>query len=149
MTQQNQTEKLSGLATINQTVAGGIGALHLRVRVEEFEYRFLFTGQDFFRIVSGQRAQGYDRDAYDERVHPIRATPAGDMIIFEVFGHYFYRASLEEIKNLWSFETPCVQIMGSFQANGSRLEEIAIRGMKKVLCPDKFPPTNRAEGVPA
>lgn len=50
-------DHLSGVATISTLVKDGLGALHLRLQVANEETRFMFSGLDYSRLISGKRSE--------------------------------------------------------------------------------------------
>ena len=106
-------DHLSGVATISTLVKDGLGALHLRLQVANEEIRFMFSGLDFSRLISGKTIRGFERDNFDECAYPIVAKRLGSYAVFEVYGVYSFFCRFEDLKALWSFTQPLVLISGS------------------------------------
>ena len=106
-------DHLSGVATISTLVKDGLGALHLRLQIAGEEIRFMFSGLDFSRLISGKTIRGFERDNFDECAYPIVAKKLGNYAIFEVYEAYSFFCRFEDLKDLWSFAKPMVLISGS------------------------------------
>jgi len=106
-------DHLSGIATISTQIKDGLGALHLRLQIEGEEIRFMFSGLDFSRLISGKMIRGFERDNFDEEAYPIIAKRLGDYAVFEVYGVHSFFCRFENLKALWSFTDPLVLISGS------------------------------------
>ncbi len=131
---------LSGIATISTKVSDGLGALHLRLQVDQEEKRFMFSARDFSRLVCGQKIRGYDRDDFDERSHPITAMKIGDLAVFEVYGSHRFEVSFSDLQDLWSFAQPSLFVSGSsWMPRTETLIKIATRAMDRLSPADLFP----------
>jgi hypothetical protein len=136
----SEMEHLSGIATISQTVENGLGSLHLRVQVEDQELRFMFSAEDFSRLISGKMIRGYDRDDFDEEVNPVIAKRLGNYAMFEAYGIYSYHCRFSDLSDLWSFKKDHILISGKYTMTRSEtLVAIAKNAMTKLVCPDRYP----------
>lgn len=140
MTQTLKLSHISGIATTSTKVSDGLGALHLRVQVEEDEKRFMISARDFSRLVCGRKVHGYDRDDFNEQDHPITAMKIGDMAVFEVYGTHRYETSFADLQDLWSFRKTSLLLSGSsWMPRTETLIKIAIRAMDRLSPADLFP----------
>ncbi len=135
-----EMEHLSGIATVSTKTAEGLGALHLRVQVEDQEVRFMFSAVDFSRLVSGKMIRGYDRDDFNEESNPITAKKLGDLAVFEVYGTHRYQMPFSHLRDLWSFEKQSILISGpATMTRTETLIRIAQRAMDRLSPADLFP----------
>ena len=131
---------LSGIATVSTKIAGGLGALHLRLQVEQDEHRFMFSSRDFSRLVCGRTVRGYDRDDFSEDSHPITGMKIGEMAVFEVYGSHRYEVPFSELQDLWSFTKPSLFVSGPAQMTRTEtIIRIATRAMDRLSPADLFP----------
>lgn len=131
---------LSGIATVSNKIAGGLGALHLRLQVDREEHRFMFSGRDFSRLISGRKVRGYDRDDFNEENNPIIAMKIGDLAVFEVYGTYHYEVPFSDLQDLWAFNKPSLLISGpATMPRTETLIRIATRAMDRLSPADLFP----------
>lgn len=136
----SEMNHLSGIATISTLIKDGLGALHLRLQVENHESRFMFSGLDFSRLVSGKMVQGYDRDDYQEEACPIIAKKLGDYVLFEVYGEYSYCCRFDDLKALWSFNKPSIFVSGPNPAGRiDTIIQIGCRAMDRIFPADIYP----------
>jgi len=143
-TQQNlwtdEIDHLSGIATTSHKLAEGLGALHIRLQVDQDETRFMFSAVDFSRLISGKMVRGFDRDAFDEQSNPITAKKLGDYVVFEVYGVHEYYVRYSDLRALWSFEKPSLFISGKKPMSRTEtILRIAINAMDGFLPADRLP----------
>ncbi len=135
-----EMEHLSGIATVSTKTAEGLGALHLRVQVDQEERRFMFSAVDFSRLVSGKMIRGYDRDDFNEESNPITAKKLGDLAVFEVYGTHRYQMPFSHLRDLWSFDKQSVFISGpATMPRTETIIRIAQRAMDRLSPADLFP----------
>ena len=135
-----EMDHLSGIATISLTNKEGLGALHLRLQVNDQETRFMFSAQDFSRFVTGKMIRGFERDNFDESAYPIIAKRLGDWAIFEVYGTHSFFCRFSDIKDLWSFDKTSVLISGEKTMKRTEtILHIAKNAMMKIATPDRVP----------
>jgi hypothetical protein len=136
----SEIEHLSGIATVSTKTAEGLGALHLRLQVDREEVRFMFSAQDFSRLVSGKMIRGYDRDDFNEENNPIIAKKLGDLAVFEVYGTHRYEVPFSYLRDLWSFEKQSILISGpATMPRTETIIRIAQRAMDRLSPADLFP----------
>ena len=130
----------SGIATISHKLADGLGALHIRVQMDQEEKRFMFSALDFSRLITGKMIQGYDREDYQEEACPITAKKLGDRAVFEAYGTHVFSCGFMDLRDLWSFNKPGVFLTGP--ATASRIDtiiQIGCRAMDRIFPADIYP----------
>jgi len=140
MTQTAKLTHLSGIATISTKVPDGLGALHLRLQIEQDEKRFMFSAQDFSRLISGKTIRGYDRDDFNEESNPIIGKKLGDLAIFEVYGTHRFDVQFSDLQDLWAFKKTSLFVSGpTWMSRTETLIKIAVRAMDRLSPADLFP----------